>query len=240
MNREAAREWTARLYRRHLPGRPDAYQTFLRLIESSCPPGGRVADLGCGEEAYLSFLLGRAGEVVGIDGRPLRGPYDRYLQADLERELPLPENGLDLAVSKFLLEHLEDPKGFLRRVGTALRPGGVLVIMTPDVRYYPYAANSLLSRVLDQERRMRLVGAFTGRSGEEIFPVRYRCNTPRKLRGELEDAGFEVEHLRPYSDYQVSAVCRPLGALAVLYEAALVRLGLDGPYGFIVAAARRR
>ncbi len=240
MNREKAREWTAGKYRSCLSGQADAYQTFLNLIDGSFPPGGRAADLGCGEEGYLSFLLERAEEVVGVDGRPLRGPYTRYVRADLERELPLEEGSLDLAAGKFLLEHLKDPAGFMCRVHGALRAGGVLVLMTPDVRYYPYAVNYLLSRALPQRARMRLVGAFTGRGEGEIFPVFYRCNTPEKLRENLVAAGFEVELMGTYSDYQVSAVCRPLGALAVLYEAAQARLGMDGPKGFIVAAASRK
>lgn len=240
MKRERAREWTLGLYRRYLPGEPDAYASFLRLIESSCPPGGRVADLGCGEEGYLSFLLPRAGEIVGVDGRPLRGPYARYLQADLDLEIPLAGESVDLAVGKFLLEHLENPRRFLRSVHRILRPGGHVVLMTTNVFYYPYALNYLLSRLLSQRTRMRLVRFLSGRAPGDIFPVRYRCNTPRRLRTELEEAGFEVVHLSTYSDCLVSAVTRPLGVLAVAYERAVGRLRMQGARGFIVAAGRRK
>ena len=44
--------------------------SYLRTIRQFCPPGARVADLGCLEGGY-SVLLARAGyEVVGIEGQP--------------------------------------------------------------------------------------------------------------------------------------------------------------------------
>jgi SAM-dependent methyltransferase len=197
-------------------------------------------DLGCGEEGYLTYLLGKAGEIIGLDDRTLQGPYSRYLQADLNRALPLEPESVDLAASKFLLEHLEDPARFLRAVGSALRPGGQFVMMTANILYYPYAVNFLLARLLPQDMRMRIVEWFSGRPPHDIFPVRYRCNTPRSIRSALEEAGFEILHLGTYSDCQVSAVARPLGALAVAYEKVVSSLGLEWARGFIVAAARRK
>lgn len=239
MNREAAREWTQRLHERWLPHARDGYSAYMGFLDRYCPPGGKVVDLGCGEEAFLCFLMERAGEVVGVDGRRLEGPYHRYVQADLERELPLEEGSLDLAACKFLLEHLERPGDMLVRMHKALRPGGHLVIMTPNVLYYPYTLNYLLSRLLPQKVRMRLVSLFSGRGGEDVFPVYYRCNTPRRLRRRLEEAGFRVVHLETYGDYLVSAVTRWLGFVAVMYEAAVHRLGIRSAGGFMVAVAEK-
>jgi SAM-dependent methyltransferase len=240
VNRDASRQWTADLYRRYFPGEPDAYTTFLHLADTTCPEGARVIDLGCGDEGYLSCLIEKAGEIIGLDDRPLRGPYSDYIQVDLGHGIPLEADSVDLAASKFLLEHLVDPPGFLRHVHRVLRPGGQLVVMTPNVIYYPYALNYILSLLLPQERRMRLVELFSGRDAHDIFPVRYRCNTPRKLRRELEEAGFDVLHVKTYSDCDVSAVIRPLGALAVAYERLVNAMGFDWAKGFIVASARRK
>lgn len=240
MNRDASRDWTESLYRRCLPGEPDAYAVFLDLAASLCPQGGTVTDLGCGEEGYLSCLAGRAAEVIGIDDRRLQGPYSRYLQADLNRHIPLEAESVELAACKFLVEHLEDPVSFLRQAHASLRRGGHLVVMTPNILYYPYAVNYLLSRLLSQQRRMRLVEMFSGRPAQDIFPVYYRCNTPHSMRAGLAAAGFELVHLDTYSDYSVSAVTRPLGALAVAYEVAVDRSRIRGARGFIVAAAAKR
>lgn len=240
MNRDASRIWTAALYHRLLPGEPDAYAVFLDLVQSACRQGSKVIDLGCGEEGYLSCLLGRAGDLIGLDYRQLQGPYSRYLQADLDRDIPLEAESVDLAACKFLVEHLEHPATFLRKVRASLRHGGHLVIMTPNILYYPYTVNYLLSRFLTQEKRMRLVEIFSGRPQQDIFPVYYRCNTPRKLRSELLKAGYDIVNFGTYSDYSVSAVTRPLGALSVAYEMAIGRAHLRDAGGFIVADATRK
>lgn len=237
MNRDASRIWTAALYSRCLPGEPDAYAVFLDLAQSACRQGSTVIDLGCGEEGYLSCLLGTAGEIIGLDSRQLQGPYSRYLQADLDRDIPLEPESVELAACKFMVEHLEDPASFLRQVHASLRHGGQLVIMTPNILYYPYAVNWVLSRLLTQERRMRIVEIFSGRPQQDIYPVFYRCNTPRRMRAELARAGFDIIHVGTYSDCSVSAVTRPLGALAVAYEMAVGRARIGDARGFIVAAA---
>jgi SAM-dependent methyltransferase len=221
-----------------LPEAPDGYLAYNRLLEELCPMGGRVVDLGCGGEDYLSFLLPRA-EVVGVDRRAGSGSYHAYLQADLEDGLPLERESVDLAACKFVLEHLRRPERLLRSVREVLRPGGCLVVMTPNVLYYPYAVNLVLSRLLPQRLRMGLVSLLTGRGRENIFPVWYLCNTPRRLRRALEDSGYRVLHLGTYTDYLASAFCRPAGALAVLYEWVTTRLGMAWAGGFLVAAARR-
>lgn len=238
MNPERAREWTRSLYRRLLPKSPDGYLAYIQLLDELCPNGARVVDLGCGGEDYLSFLLPRA-EVVGVDRRASRGRYHVYLQVDLEDGLPLEKESVDLAACKFVLEHLRHPEKLLCTIRDALRPGGCLVLMTPNVLYYPYALNMLLSRFLPQRLRMGLVSRLTGRSREDIFPVWYSCNTPRRLRKLLEECGFRVLHLETYPDYLASAVCRPAGAVAVLYEWMVARLGVTCAGGFLVAAAQR-
>ncbi len=238
MRAALAREWTRELHRRWLPDAPDGHAAYMGLLSDLCPEGGRVLDLGCGEEAFLSFLLPRA-EVVGFDREAVSGPYHAYVRADLEKELPLEEGSADLVACKFLLEHLSQPARLLANVFRVLKPGGHLVIMTPNVIYYPYALNLALSRLLPQEWRMGLVGKLTERESGEIYPVHYRCNTPRRMRKELQAAGFEVRRLETYGDFLVSAFCRPAGFLAVAYEAAAARWGWREAGGFIVAAARR-
>lgn len=238
MSVHAAREWTRELHRRWVPSAPDGHAAYAALLSELCPEGGRVIDLGCGREAFLTFLLPRA-EIIGLDREETSGPYQSYLRADLEERIPLPESSVDLAACKFVLEHMDEPGRLLREVRRVLRPGGHLVIMTPNVLYYPYAANLVLSRVLPQEWRMSMVRVLTGRNSDDVYPVHYRCNTPRRLRRELAAAGFELLCLDTYGDYLVSAFCRAAGLVAVAYEVATTRLGWRAAGGFMVAAARR-
>lgn len=239
-NKEEARRWTHELAMRLIPGEPDAYQAFLALVKEACPPGGVVVDLGCGSEDFLAFLKEWASELVGVDlDPPERGHYHRYLKGDVQKAIPLPDGFADVAAAKFLLEHLSDVRGFLSEAARILKPGGALVLLTPNVLYYPYAVNFLLSRVLPQSWRMRAVNVFTGRERSEIFPVCYKCNTPGRVREKLESVGLEVDFHEAFADYLVTAVCRPLGILAVLYEKGVNILGARKAKGFLVVRARR-
>jgi SAM-dependent methyltransferase len=239
MTRESAREWTRSLADKYLPGESDGYQTFLKLVSDACLPGSVVADIGCGGEEFLTYLMQKAGRIIGVDNRELRGNYHSYVKADVEKELPLEAGSLDLAASKFLLEHIRDPAAFLRRIHEALRSGGKVVLMTPNILYYPYTANYILSRFVPQRARMKLVAVFSGRGEDEIFPVAYACNTPSTLRRMLEEAGFEVLFLDTYTDFLVGSVNRPLGAIAVAYEKLVNLAGIKGLKGFIVAQGRK-
>jgi SAM-dependent methyltransferase len=239
VTRESAREWTASLALKYLPGEGDGYKVFLRLISDSCRLDSIVADIGCGDEEFLTCLMQRVRQIIGIDNREVQGTYHSYLKTDIEKELFLPECSLDVAASKFLLEHISDPVTFFKSIYAALRPGGKLVIMTPNIRYYPYAINYILSRFLPQKARMRLVHLITGRGEDEIFPIVYACNTPNRLRMMLEQAGFEVLYLDTFSDFRVSAFNRPLGAVAIGYEKLVNSVGIKGVKGFIVVEGRK-
>ncbi len=239
MNVGESREWTLGLRQRFLPQEQDGHAEFLAHIKANCMPGATVLDLGCGEENLLGFLQGQAAEIIGVDSRPLEGPYDRYVQADLNEELPLPEASVDLAANKFLLEHLARPQVFFDEIGRVLRPGGKLVLIAPNTNYYPYAANCFLSKIISQEKRIRLVSAFQDRCVEGIFEVHYACNTPAKLRWALENAGFRINSLETFCDCLVSAVIRPLGALAVGYEYIVSLLGIKNAKGLMVTEAQK-
>lgn len=236
---EHAALWSCNYYRSKLPGAPDVYPAFLAAIDEAAKPGAHVVDMGCGEEFILQHLTGRVGSVTGLDVELHEHPYDEQLIADLEDTLPLPNASVDLAVCKFVFEHLGQPENAVREIGRIIAPGGRVVVLTPDVRYFPYAVNFALSRILPQSLRMRIVARVTRRPDPDIFPVRYRCNTPRRLRDIFERAGLSTHTLDVYSDFRVISEWKTLGFLGTWYEVYLNRLGLKGARGFILGVFER-
>lgn len=106
----------------------------------------RIADLGCGTGAGTFALLARFPEaqVIAVDNSSdhlarLRrkamaaGVADRIdtVQADLDTELP-PLGAPDLVWASASLHHLRDPERTLRGIHSALRPGGLLVVVEVD------------------------------------------------------------------------------------------------------------
>ena len=236
---EDAALWSCDYYRTKLPGAPDAYQAFLSAIDAAASPSAHVVDIGCGEEFILQHLKGRVGRLTGVDMESRKHPYDELKLADIQFAMPLADASADLAVCKFVFEHLGQPEKAAREIRRILAPGGRAIVLTPDIRYPPYTINFILSRILPQALRMKVVAALTGRSNPDIFPVRYRCNTPRRLRCLFEGAGLRTQALDTFSDFRVISGWKTLGFLGTWYEVCLNRLRLQGPRGFILGVFER-
>jgi SAM-dependent methyltransferase len=108
-------------------------------------PGMRCLDVGCGAgdvTFFLASLVGRSGAVVGSDedGVQLglvRAECQRLgvTNVELVHEdvMELAASGAyDVVYSRFLLEHLPDPREALRRMWRAVRPGGLLIAEDGD------------------------------------------------------------------------------------------------------------
>lgn len=100
--------------------------------------GAVVLDAGCGEGYGAELLDGPRSTVVALDydeitighvGR--RYPRLCAVRGNLD-SLPLRDEAADLVVSLQVIEHLWDLPRFLRECRRVLRPGGSLVVSTPN------------------------------------------------------------------------------------------------------------
>ena len=96
----------------------------------------RILDVGCGRGDMMRAFATEGFDVEGVDLSPkapeLCKPHKVWL-TDLEKE-PLPSEGssFDIVFTKSVIEHMNDPKAFLKRAQAALKPGGLIVILTPS------------------------------------------------------------------------------------------------------------
>lgn len=96
--------------------------------------GGRVVDVGCGRCTFFAALAEAPAGYVGVDGvaYPGRPAGADLLVADLDKSIPLRDGCGDVVVSIETIEHLENPRAFLRELARIVRPGGTLVVTTPN------------------------------------------------------------------------------------------------------------
>ncbi len=106
-------------------------ESYLRTVRELCPPGARIADLGCLEGGY-SVLLARAGyEVLGIEGQPgnfatcewvaerVGLPNLSFVQDDVRN---IAAHGrFDAILCAGLLYHLDRPVAYLEELGPLTR-----------------------------------------------------------------------------------------------------------------------
>lgn len=105
-----------------------------------------VADVGCGNGAYLAELTRRehAGPVLGVDLSPgmLHAARERITRASRRvpglavadaTALPLPADAADVAMAPHMLYHVPDPAAAVRELRRVTRPGGrVLVVLNGE------------------------------------------------------------------------------------------------------------
>ncbi len=124
------------------------YDLVLRLCRGH-QVAGDLLDFGAGTGTLLR-LLRDAGFPVTATGadilpRPAELPADtQWVECDLNQPLPLPSGAFDVIVSSEVIEHLENPRAMFRDLFRVLRPGGLLILTTPNQA----SLRSLLALVL--------------------------------------------------------------------------------------------
>jgi ubiquinone/menaquinone biosynthesis C-methylase UbiE len=155
-----------------------------RMMESL--PPGHMLDIGCSTGDWALYWQSRRWQCSGIDidREHLAIALDRGVEArfcDLNRDsLPFTDATFDLIFAGEVIEHLVDTDFFLTELHRCLRPGGVVLITTPNLVSF--------------ENRLRILLG--------IYPIwvnynlsgsgHIRAYTPRVLRKQLEDHGFRI------------------------------------------------
>jgi 2-polyprenyl-3-methyl-5-hydroxy-6-metoxy-1,4-benzoquinol methylase len=195
--------------------------------------GGQVADLGCGRGEMLDLLRERGVEAVGVDASAEMVGIAREKGLEAEHGdmfaflAARPEASLGGIICSHVLEHLwpADHVRFARLCAAALRPGGVLIVETPNPK-------SLVA----------------GAVNFSCDPTHLRPVFPETISFMLERAGFEgieVEYLEPVPDDRRAVAARSapddLAALVAEINLAIERIDnlVFGDQEYAVIARRR-
>ncbi len=115
----------------------------LRLLTEVLPPGTRVLDVAAAQGNFSLTLAEMGYEVTWND---LRAELADYVRLKYERgairyapgdafEIDLPHL-FDAALITEVIEHTAHPDEFLTRIATLVRPGGYIVMTTPNGAYF--------------------------------------------------------------------------------------------------------
>lgn len=180
---------------------------------------GRVLDVACGEGYGTASLAARGQrQAVGVDLDPLtcehaRRTYGIEVHCASALELPFAESSFDTVVSFETIEHLDAPAAFIAECARVLRPGGKLIISTPNRPVYAQRgpANAFHQQELSWEEFASLLhahfphttlhgqcvpvrGLFQKRGWSRLRRWALQCGAPRSMR---EPTATERTHIVP-------------------------------------------
>lgn len=209
-----------------VPGLRYSQSLYEERLARSVTPTRDWLDLGCGHRVLPEWrgaaegtLVGRSRTVTGIDydlpslakHRSMR----RLVRGDIA-SLPFRDASFDLVTANMVVEHLTRPDLQFREIARVLRPGGLLLLHTPNAKGY----STLAGRLVPEAAKRVLIKALDSRSPDDVFPTHYRANTERALTTVAAQSGLTLESCSLVATDAMFAVVPPLAAAELL----LIRL----------------
>lgn len=150
-------------------------------------PEGPALDVGCGAGPGLRYLASRGAAAYGVDQSlyALRQAaslvrVNGLVQIDATLPFPFRDASFGLVIASEVIEHLASGLAFLGECRRVLRPGGILLLTTPNLWDIRRVAAPLLGR------------PWSG----DTDPTHINLYTPSRLRRELLECGFERPRVR--------------------------------------------
>jgi 2-polyprenyl-3-methyl-5-hydroxy-6-metoxy-1,4-benzoquinol methylase len=153
---------------------------YLARMRDAGMPMGRLLEIGCGTGTLLVEAARAGWQTLGVEPGPAavavaleRGANARpgYFPADL----PLDARDMDAIAVLDVLEHMQEPRGFVAKMREYIRPNGWLFVQVPNF-------DSLLIRV-------------EGAANSNVCPGHWSYFTPDSLPALLSAEGFAVRHV---------------------------------------------
>jgi 2-polyprenyl-3-methyl-5-hydroxy-6-metoxy-1,4-benzoquinol methylase len=136
---------------------------------------------GMGNLIRRLVAAGWSGAITGADlfARPEGLPENvAWVQEDLNRPLQVPDASFDLVVSTEVIEHLENPRAVAREFARLLRPGGRVLLTTPNQE----SLRSLLSLLLNRHFVL---------FQDSCYPAHITALLAKDLERIFREAGFD-------------------------------------------------
>jgi 2-polyprenyl-6-hydroxyphenyl methylase/3-demethylubiquinone-9 3-methyltransferase len=192
----------------------------LRMVERVLRPGESILDVAA---AQGNFTLALAEKGYRVTWNDLRGGLVDYVKQKHEfgDVRYAPGNVFELAFDEpfdavlitEIIEHVAHPDDFLRKVSRLVRPGGHIIMTTPNGGYFKNALPKF-SECADPS--LFESSQFKPNADGHIFLLH-----PEEIRALAEEAGLEVVELRLFTNPLTSGHMKTEALLRVLPKAAV-------------------
>ncbi len=152
----------------------------LRLIQKY-KPSGKLLEVGCARGDFLSVAKA-VFDVFGVEPNPELASESGGV-ATVHRDVieRTPWRDFDVVASFHVIEHVDSPRSFIRASAERLKPGGLMVIETPNIDSLPF-------RLMKSRWR-------------QFIPEHYFFFEPKTIARAFEDNGLEVRDIKNVGKY---------------------------------------
>ena len=150
---------------------------LIRNVKAS----GKLLEAGCARGDFLK-VAGEYFDVWGVEPNPeLAGAASRVAPVHEDIIERTPWSDFDVIASFHVIEHVDSPRSFIRAAAGRLKPGGLLVLETPNIESLPY-------KVLKGRWR-------------QFIPEHYFFFDPKTIARLLSDCGLRTERVTSIGKY---------------------------------------
>jgi len=118
-------------------------EAYASLISEHLSPHTVWLDAGCGSrlleddmDPVENWLASHCKTIVGMDVSVTSNRNIKSLVQGSLYDLPFADNSLDLITCRMVVEHLAQPRHAFAESARCLRPGGAIVVITPNLLNY--------------------------------------------------------------------------------------------------------
>ncbi|MBT8137110.1 MAG: class I SAM-dependent methyltransferase [Gammaproteobacteria bacterium] len=130
--------------------------------------GHSALDVGCREGTQSRWLERHGYHVASID---IEKHYENALIADVNDGLPFADASYDLVWCSEVIEHLQSPEQFVAECERVLKPGGKLILTTPNSAFWLYPLARLFGKTPRDLQHDGHLHFFSLRDIRQLFPA---------------------------------------------------------------------
>jgi len=169
----------------------DATRQYKERLARLVTPGMRILHAGCGwDKTDVSRRYVNECKVVGVDLDPrVASIFHGEFHLGSLTSMPFEPGSFDVIFCEYVIEHLDDPETAFREMRRVLKPGGCILVLTPNLYSY-----KVMAAACTPHRFHTLVGRIRYGSGHEadMYPTFYRCNSAKHFYRFASNVGLQV------------------------------------------------
>ena len=216
---------------------------YEAIVAKLLRPGASWADVGCGRDIFPSNeplarqLAARCGFLFGIDPDPnIR--ENAFVSEGFEgmAEDCTTSHRFDLITLRMVAEHVVEPHRFIGKIAELLKPGGLVVIYTPN----KWAPVPILTRLVPNAYHHHLKRLLWDAEARDTFPTAFKLNTRKSLAYHCAECGLSEVYFAYLDDCRTFDSYRWLNYAELSLQRVLRSVSIRYPENCLLGVYRKR